>query len=183
LSLQTRPSLFSFADVEGCEALLGLLKRQESLRNVLSVEQSAVLECLYEAIHSSPEFNGLRTVALTESVNENLRCKGESGILLERKVGDILTSLHLTNRTRKNFGYVLWLNRETREEVHSLARTHGVNVGSSHEMSSKCEQCQAVSERSKGSSTTNPIAKSERAEANKPRERRARREHGKRKTR
>jgi hypothetical protein len=166
-----------------CEGLLALLKQQESLRNTLSVEQSAVLECLYEAIHSSPEPSGLWTLELTKSVNANLRRRGESGDLSERKVGDILTSLHLTNRTRKNYGYVLWFNRETREEIHSLARTHGVNVGPAHEMSARCVQCQAMSERSKGSSTAKPIAKSARPEANGPRERRELRERGKRRTR
>jgi hypothetical protein len=165
---------------EACEALLMLLQQQESLRNVLSVEQSTVLECLYEAIHSSPEPNGLRTVALTESVNANLRWKGESGNLIERKVGDILTSLRLMNRTRKNYGYVLWLNRETREEIHALARTYGVNLAPSGEMSARCEQCEAMSEHSKDGSKTKPIVESERVEANDPREGRERRERGKR---
>jgi energy-coupling factor transporter ATP-binding protein EcfA2 len=168
---------------EVCEVLLTLLQQQESLRNVLSVQQSAVLECLYEAIHSSPEPNGLRTVALTEIVNANLRRRGESGNLLERKVGDILTSLHLMNRTRKNYGYVLWFNRETREEIHSLARTYGVNLAPSRELSVRCEQCEAMRERSKDDSKTRPIVKSERVEANDPRERREGRERGKRRIR
>jgi len=166
-----------------CDGLLGALRQQENLRNLLSVEQSAVLECLYEAIHSSPEANSVSTMALTESVNANLRWKGESRNLLERKVGDILTSLHLTKRTRKNYGWVLWFNRETREEIHSLARMHGVNVGLSLEMSARCEQCRAINQPSKGDSKTKPIAKSERVEANDPRERREHRERVRRRIR
>jgi hypothetical protein len=165
---------------EACEALFILLQQQESLRSVLSVEQSAVLECLYEAIHSSPEAAYIRSKALTESVNANLRWKGESGNLIERKVGDILTSLHLMNRTRKNYGYVLWFNRETREEIHSLARMYEVNLALSREASVRCEQCEAMRKRSKDGSRTKPIMKSERVEENNRRERRERRERGKR---
>jgi hypothetical protein len=166
---------------ESCEALLALLTQQESLRNVLSVEQSAVLECLYETIHSYSELNGLKTLELTKSVNANLRRRGESGNLKERKVGDLLTSLHLTNRTRKNYGYVLWFDRETREEIHSLARMHRMNALPTPEMSARCELCQR--EHLTGGSTTKPIAESKRVEGSGSRERRERREHGKRRTR
>jgi len=168
---------------ETCEALRWLLKQQEFLREVLSVYQSAVLDFLYDAIHSNPELNGLRIVALTEGVNVSLRRTGESGNLSEKRVSNILTSLHLTNRTRTNVGYVLWLDRETREEIHSLVLTHGMNTGPAPEMSARCELCQITSERSKSGETTKPIKESKRVEANCSRERRARREHGKRKTR
>jgi hypothetical protein len=162
------------------ENFLLLLKQQESLRNVLSVEQSVVLECLFEVIHSSPELNGLRIAALTERVNVKLRRMGESGKLSEKKVSGILTSLHLTNRTRTNVGYVLWFNRETREEIHSQACTYGVNAGLTPKMSAGCELCQITTESPTSCSTTKPIKENEHVEANSSRERREHRERGKR---
>ncbi len=128
---------------ENCEGLLALLKQQESLQEVLSVYQSAVLESLYDVIHAHPEPNALKVSELTECVNANLRERGEVGNLKEKRVGNILTSLHLTNRSRLNSGYVLWLDRETREEIHSQARTCGMNSGPTPEMSARCELCQS----------------------------------------
>ena len=162
---------------EVCGVLLGILKRQESLREVLSVQQSAVLDVLHNTIHSYPELNTCRIVELTESVNATLRQRGEPGRLSEKKVSDILTSLHLTNRTRKNCGYVLWLDRRTREEIHSLARTHGVNAGTTLEMSARCELCRNTSDGGTGGSTTEPLEESARVKAKGPREHRA---HGER---
>ncbi len=143
-------------ETELCEALLALLKQQESLREVLSVNQSAVLESLYDVIHSYPELNALKMSGLTEWVNANLRDSGEVGNLKEKRVGNILTSLNLTNRQRLNSGFVLWLDRKTREEIHSLARTYGVNSGCTSEMSARCELC-IMSGRPTGGSTTNPL--------------------------
>jgi len=130
---------------ETCEVLLALLKPQESLREVLSVYQSAALDSLYRTIHYYPEANGFRIMALTEIFNANLRQRGESGRLSERKFSDILSSLNLTNRTRTNVGYVLRLDRETREQIHSLARTHGTNAGPTPDMTARCEFCQIMS--------------------------------------
>jgi hypothetical protein len=164
---------------EICECLLELLKAQESLWYVLSVYQSAALDSLYRAIHSCPDTDGFRVIALTEDVNENLRQRGEPRRLSERKFSDILTSLKLTSRTRTNVGYMLWLDRKTREQIHSMARTYGVNIELTPEMSARCELCQIMSGRLKGS-TMKPIAKTERVEPKAPRERRELRERGKR---
>jgi hypothetical protein len=152
---------------EACEWLLALLKPQESLREVLSANQMAILDLLYEVLHCAPEANGFRIKNLTEWYNANLQQRHEPGRLSERKFGDILTSLKLTNRSRTNVGFVLWCDRGTREHIHSLARTFGV-AGSTPEMSAQCELCQTMG----GASTTQPIAESERAEAKRPRERR-----------
>lgn len=166
-------------DKEICEVLVELLRQQESLREVLSIYQSAVLGFLYEAIHSCPEWNALSIMELTEGINAVLRQRGEPGRISEKKVSTILTSLHLTNRTRTNSGYVLWLDRQTREEIHSLARTYRLNTGPTSAMSALCELCQILGGRPTGGPTTKPIAESE---ANGLRERRELREHGKRRT-
>lgn len=53
----------------------------------------------------------MRIAELAKIVNEDLRQRGEAGKLSERKLGSVLTSLNLTNRTR-TCGYVLWLDRD-----------------------------------------------------------------------
>jgi hypothetical protein len=161
-------------NMENCEMLLKLLKPQEFLREVLSVYQSIVLESVYRAIHFRPEANSFRIAELTEMFNANLRQKGESGRFSERRFSDILSSLNLTNRTRTNAGYVLWSDRKTREEIHSLARTHGVATGLTPYMSARCELCQNGAGRPSGDSTKNPILESQRAGTNDLRELRER---------
>jgi 2-oxo-4-hydroxy-4-carboxy--5-ureidoimidazoline (OHCU) decarboxylase len=156
---------------EICEALLALLKRQEPLRDVLSAYQSAVLESLYDVIHAHPELSALKLSKLAECVNANLREKGEVGDLMEKRVGNILTSLHLTNRQRLNSGYVLRLDRETRKEIHSQARTYWLNAGPRSQMSATCELCQITGVSTADGSTPKSSENSERVEAKSSRER------------
>jgi hypothetical protein len=54
----------------------------------------------------------------------DLASRGEPSKLNERKVGDILRSLGLTNRDRTNTGYVLNLERSTRVRIHQMARDY-----------------------------------------------------------
>jgi hypothetical protein len=54
----------------------------------------------------------------------DLASHGEPFGLSERKVGDILTSLGLTNRSRTNAGYLLWLERPVRVRIHEMARDY-----------------------------------------------------------
>jgi len=167
---------------EICEVIFELLKSQEPLRQLLSVYQSVALDSLYRMIHSYPKTNGLRVLWLTEDFNANLQRRGEPGRVSEKKFSNILTSLKLTSRTRTNSGYVLWLNRETREQIHSIARLYGVNTGLTPNMTADCEFCQIIGGRPTGGSTTKPVAESKRAEANTPREHREHREREKRRT-
>jgi energy-coupling factor transporter ATP-binding protein EcfA2 len=163
---------------EICEGLCALLKQQESVREVLSVFQSAVLDNLYDTIHAYPELNALKVGDLTESVNADLRQRGEPGTLTEKRVGSLLTSLQLTNRVRTNVGYVLWLNHQTRAKIHSLARAYGVKGGPTADMTARCQLCQITSERSTAGSTTKPIDGNGRSEANSSREHGEHRERG-----
>jgi len=162
---------------EHCETLLRILRSQESLREVLSVLQSAVLNVLYDVIHSYPELNAISIVELTERVNATLRQQGEPGKISEKKLSEILTSLQLTNRTRKNVGYVLWFDRKTREEIHSQARTYRMQGGVTREQSARCEICRFTSEFQKVSSSTKLIEGSKRVGRKGSRERG---EHGER---
>jgi hypothetical protein len=142
------------SDLEGCELLLSILKKQESLREVLTNQQSAVLDYLFEMIHAHPNFSGLRVGEMTKQVNAILRERGEPRMITEKKMGLILTSLHLTNRTRTNEGYVLWLDIETRKEIHALARAHCAKTAPDPDGKASCNLCRhAISTGSTG--TTN----------------------------
>ena len=98
-------------------------------------------------------------------------------------MGNLLPSLHLTNRTRINIGCVLWLTRETREQIHSLARAYGVNGGPTPELSSGCVLCQKMAAHPTNSSKTKPVEENARAKANNSREHGEHREREKRGTR
>jgi energy-coupling factor transporter ATP-binding protein EcfA2 len=124
-----------------CKALLACLTKQQSLRRLLSGDQSAAVDCLFEIIHNQPGIHGVRIAELAKTVNEDLRQRGEAGKLSERKLGSVLTSLNLTNRTRTCAGYVLWLDRGTRESIHSLARQHGTKTAVKIDLAAGCDIC------------------------------------------
>jgi len=84
-----------------------------------------VLHVLYSVIHREPDAATASISALTAAVNSELAGRGESSVN-ERKIGNILTSLSLTNRTRRKTGFVLWLDRSTRERIHAAAREHSM---------------------------------------------------------
>jgi len=158
-----------------CEVLLSLLKQQQPLGELLSVSQSTVLDLLYDTIHDNPEVNYITISELTRCANENLREKGEPGKILEKKLGNILTSLHLTNRTRRNDGFVLWVDRKTREQIHQLVRAYGPTP----KMSPACEMCRLMSTRPTSDATTGPHIKSDGVGTRGSRERGELRERGK----
>jgi hypothetical protein len=60
--------------------------------------------------------------------------------LNERRMGGILTSLSLTQRTCKNSGYVLQLERSDRERIHANVRDYGVQPLSNVSLEN-CEMC------------------------------------------
>ncbi len=53
---------------EYCEGICWLLKKRESLQNILSANQSAAVDYLYEIIHCNPKAGSFRIMELTESV-------------------------------------------------------------------------------------------------------------------
>jgi hypothetical protein len=75
---------------------------------------------------------------LTAAVNLDLTSRGESAGLNERKLGDILTSLSFTNRSRRNAGYTLWLDRSDRARIHATASDYRIE-GTRMETFENCE--------------------------------------------
>ena len=131
------------------EALVSILKSQQSLRELLSPEQSAAVHVLFDHIHTVEgtcnvpgRQNNVYLKSLTEFVNRELDQRGEIGTVSDKKMGAILTSLGLTNRTRTNEGYVLWLDRAARKQIHAFVRTHGNAVDLAAANASDGDLCQ-----------------------------------------
>jgi hypothetical protein len=130
-----------------CKLLLSLLGWQEAIRETLPLHSAAVLDAVYTAIHSLEDGMGYRISYLTQIANEYLRNVGEPGYLSEKRVGNILTSFDLGNRTRTNAGYVQWFSRQAREQVHQLAFNHKANLNSAQTQYQNCELCSAIMNR------------------------------------
>ena len=119
------------------------------------------------------------------AVNLHLKQRGESFGLNERKLGDILTSLSLKNRTRKNIGYVLWLYREDRARIHATARDYRIE-GTDANLIDECQICTPIGRPAPGTlpaPTNRPVEAQMKTEKMPNREGRVRRERRVRRSR
>jgi len=123
--------------------LVEKLKAQESIRATLPRHQSAVLEVLFELAHQEEKHDGWLFSYLKRLVNGRLRGRGEVGRLSEKRVGSILTTLHLTNRSRGNAGYVLWREKDTLEQIHTLFHNYRSSLDCNR--FEDCELCDTMS--------------------------------------
>jgi hypothetical protein len=142
LDLYRALSLALAADEEACAGLADLIADQRRFQSpLLTPPQASAVRVLYASIHDNPTTGGFRLNGLKTAISLDLASHGEPSALGERKVGDILTSLSLTNRGRVNPGnYVLWLDRTDRERIHRLAVDYEVD-GISPEPVENCEIC------------------------------------------
>jgi hypothetical protein len=102
-----------------CKYLAIKIGEQDKLQeSSLSPTHVLTIAVLYRLIHDRPEDSGIPLKGLAAVVNQYLERRGEPLRLNERKLGNILTSLSFTGRTRQNTGYFLWLDREDRERIH-----------------------------------------------------------------
>ncbi len=156
-----------------------IARQSESQAALLSPAQASTIRILYNSIHSSTQDVGFRVKRLAAAVNADLASRGESAGLKERKVGDILTSLSFTNRTRNNQGFVLRINRTDRAQIHATARDYRVE-GTNADPIDKCEICTPTS-RSAPATAEPPISSpAEGRKSRVHRERRVRRSGGRR---
>jgi len=110
---------------QACEWLLrSLNKQQEVNREPLTVGQSALLRCLFGAIHCDPK-NVVYIHDLTKAVNSVLEAENEHVPLNPREVGSVLSSLGFTDRKRSNHGWTLRIGQTTRMQIHKLIATYG----------------------------------------------------------
>jgi hypothetical protein len=141
-------------DQEFCKCLADLVAAQRKFQpRLLSPAQASALRSLWSFIHEHPTAGGIGLHDLTTWMNWDLASRGESSGLNERKVGDVLTSLGLTNRTRKNSGYVLWLDRSVRVLIHKEIRDYKVDgVATEPDPKSTCGICVELSTASRRNS-------------------------------
>jgi hypothetical protein len=144
---------------------------------LLSLAQESAIRVLHAFIHNCPKADGTTISELTIDIKTGLASRGEPSGLNERKVGDVLTSLGLTNRSRKNIGYVLWLDRSDRVRIHEMARDYevdGVPAGPIQ----NCEICAKKERRVAGETSKPKAVDPKQVPSDEPkREHRERREH------
>jgi hypothetical protein len=138
------------------DALAYLIAKQDKFQvGVLSPVQVSALKVLYTSAHKHPNVSGFTLSSFTAAVNFDLASRGEPGILNERKLGDVLTSLSFADRIRTNKGYVLRMNREDRERLHASARDYGIGELCTDSIE-KCELCAQDNTPPPTSSPTDP---------------------------
>jgi hypothetical protein len=133
-------------DVESCTRLLECMIQQSDFqRQSLAPHQSAILEALFQQIHAHPEQGTFALRDLANNANVNLKRTGESFRVNPKGVGTVLTTLGFHHRTRKNSGFVVWLDRNARRRIHELSTLHGAEGLADSVPSSKwtehCEFC------------------------------------------
>lgn len=125
---------------EFCSDLARLIACQRKFQpSLLSPAQASAVRVLHAFLNRFPSSDGARVKHLTAQMNLDLERCGEPSGLNERKVGDILTSLGLTNRSRQNVGYVLWLYSSDRERIHEMARNY--EIYNPTDPAQNCEVC------------------------------------------
>jgi hypothetical protein len=142
LDLYRALSLALAADDEACAGLACLIADQRRFQSpLLTPPQASAVRVLYASIHDSPTTGGFRLSELKTAMSRDLASHGEQSGLRERKVGDILTSLGLTNRSRVNPGNdVLWVSRADCERIHQMDVDYEVEDISSKPIEN-CEIC------------------------------------------
>jgi hypothetical protein len=129
------------SDPKFCESLASWIGAQRRFQpSLLSPAQASAVRVLHAFIHKYPASPGFMLSGLTTAMSLDLASRGEPPRLNERKVGYILTSLGLTNRSRKSNGYALWLNRSDRVRIHEMPRDYEVD-GVPTEPIQTCEIC------------------------------------------
>jgi hypothetical protein len=94
----------------------------ESLR----VEQNAVLLMLFKYVHAHGDPDSILVGDLAKKANHWLKSSGERLHLEDRKVGAVLTSLGLTNRSRANSGWYIHFDFRDLKRIHDLLKTYGI---------------------------------------------------------
>lgn len=118
----------SLQDPERSEALFNFFRHCYAVPlEPLGTEQNAVLLTIFSLIHSREYTDSLLIGDLTKKVNHCLELSGARLRLQPRKVGAILTSLGLTNRSRGNSGCWLHLENEDVVKIHDLAKNYGID--------------------------------------------------------
>jgi hypothetical protein len=102
-------------------------KQSQYQHSLISPLQASAVRNLHRFIHFDSEAAGYKLKGLTQAIMADLVSCGEPSRLNERKVGDVLTLLGFTNRSRTNpGGTTVWLQRSDRIRIHEMARDYEV---------------------------------------------------------
>ena len=141
-------------DVERSQSLFKFFESGQGIpAEPLDPAQNAVLRALFSVIHVREDFSSILVGDLTQMVNSFFDRKGENLRLLPRKVGAVLSSLHLATRTRTNSGWAIRVNRQDVEKIHQLAACYGIDGFKDRFFSispENCSLCRAVGLNKKG---------------------------------
>ena len=134
-------------DPDMCNFLgLAITEQERCQARLLSPAQASTIRVLDTCIHDYLEASRFHDADFDRGHKFGpSRVAASEYRLSERKLGDILTSLSFTTRTRKNTGYVLWLDRfgsgrgfTQPPSTTAVEGTHGGTIES-------CEICTKVS--------------------------------------
>jgi hypothetical protein len=135
------------ADIAACQRLAEyFIKRQENLdRHPLPARETAIIDTLFEQIHT-PRNNFYFTIRdLTTEANATLQKSGERLRLSCRAVGAGLTTLGFANRKRTQSGFVVEFDRNNRRRIHELMARYSLDGPAAHLPSGvtvPCEFCE-----------------------------------------
>jgi hypothetical protein len=132
---------------EKLQWLVGRLRAQEEInRAPLSAKQSAVLQAAFVVAHWIPREEVL-VGGVTALANDNLQAAGERFRLSAREVGDVLSSLGVTQRKRTNKGWTLIVESTVFQQLHDLLAVHNVAFPSQlseQTYRTRCEVCRCL---------------------------------------
>jgi hypothetical protein len=123
-----------FDQDEELRKILAVLIEKQSEIQASALSPASVLHVLYSYIHKNPDAAAIGLSVLTAAVNMELAERGELSVN-ERKMSNILTALSLTNRPRTNTGYVLLLDRSTRNRYTQSCAITGQDIRSGNAIS------------------------------------------------
>jgi hypothetical protein len=119
------------ADKQWCQVLAEFFRlRGASRPKSLGPREEAVLEAVFCLAHVLPFGSPVTVGQVAGLARLVLHARGERIAVADRKAGDILTSLGLGGRPRPrtNLGYKLWLDLDTLQQTHHLARRHRIEI-------------------------------------------------------
>jgi hypothetical protein len=118
-------------------------------------------------------FDGNESQLLSRLWSNTEKCKKSLRTIYPSRIGHahprfrlqeyLILCFDCSSAATLNGGYVLWFNRETRKEIHPLARRDGVKTGPNSELAAKCDICQAANADSTNGPTINPAEGGKRA--------------------
>jgi hypothetical protein len=131
-----------------CEWIAKRIRRQEECgREPLLPAQAVVLQTLFVGIHKY-KYSGvfvLRIGNFTKCVNT--LSAGTIPPLSPRAVGAALTSLGLTQRTRTNTGWEVWVDPPQQKKIHELIAVYGIDNDACvlpTELTKQCDLCKGM---------------------------------------